>query len=881
MVENRVRPARAALMYTAGVNPDLADLYRWQGQMATVMGRPQEVVRCIIELIKRNAFNKEDLILVTSANPVAPDGSRLAKMIELDPESRFDILAYVLNDIALNHLDKARNGLKEITRARPQDAEAMGLLGEILADGPAPDFLAWNAQVTPALETNSHVWLARGKWLRHQGHTDSAIRCLYEAFQREPELQPANFLLGQLLTQTGATELGSEFTVRGKRLQTIISLSARLRDQRANDWLTPLIAELQATGRLWEAWGWIRILEQLPPADRKLLLTAEIQALKSDLDSRLTASLPRTHPDSLPGRDFEWQQFPLPDWSKTAAVHASPAHSSEPRDDSPPQKVTRPAEPIRFVDQGSASGLNFRYVTAGSPQQGRKIFETMGAGVGVLDYDLDEWPDLYFPQGSTSATEPSIGPTDALYRNRFGEQFVDVTPLAGIHETAFSQGVACGDFDCDGFPDVYVANLGRNTLYHNNGDGTFTDVTSLAGLRQSVWTVSCAIADLNGDGLPELFDVNYVGGAKLFTGMCYDQHNRPGICRPVVYDPVTDTIGLNQGDGRFIEQQRECGLELPQGTGLGLVVADFNDDGRVDVFVANDMTPNYLLINDQTSPDQPLHFRDEAFLRGVALDQNGASQACMGVACADVNRDGAMDLYITNFAREHNAFYRSQPGGFYQDQIRSAGLSEPGFEPLGFGTQFFDADHDGWYDLVLVNGQIDKIPGEPYRMRAQFFRGTAAGTFTELFADQAEGIFRQERLGRGLALLDWNRDGKIDFVASDLEAAVLLAENQTISPGHAVQLKLIGTRSNRDAVGAKLRIRVSADDIRTTQIMAGDGYESSSQKGIDIGIGSRTIVEEIQIQWPSGHIDTKTNVDTKSPWIAIEGTETWFPVIRD
>ena len=873
MMENRVRHAMPALRLAEAGNPAWTEPFRWQAQMAGALGRPREVVRCVIELIKRNAFTRNDLIVVTSANPITADGQRLAQIIELDPESRFNILAYVMHDLTLNRIDEAKRRLIEITEARPGDSESQGFLGEIYADGAPREFLEWNSRLTPDADADSRVWVARGKWLRHQGALSSAIRCLHEAFLREPELQSANFLLGQLLTQVGETKLGEEFTERGKRLQRIISLSARMNDQRANDWILPIITDLQETGRIWEAWGWFRILEQSALADAKTKTLSQLKILKENLSRQLTAELPRTHPDFLPGKDFDWNHFPLPNWSDYKSFLA-PASEKNGR-----TEVVEQQAQIEFVDQTAQSGLDFHFVTAGSPKQGRKIFETMGAGVGVLDYDLDEWPDLYFPQGSTSATDASVGPSDVLYRNQAGKQYINVTQPSGIHETTFSQGVGVGDFDCDGFPDIYVANLGKNCLLQNNGDGTFTDVTAEAGLSQSAWTVSCAIADLNGDGFPELFDVNYVQGPKLFTGMCYDQHGRAGICRPVVYDPATDTVALNQGNGRFLEQQSECGLDLPQGMGLGLVIADFNDDGRVDLFVANDMTPNYLLINEQDTPEQPLHFRDEAFLRGVALDQNGFSQACMGIACADINRDGVPDLLITNFAREYNAFYLSQPGGFYQDQIRAAGLSEASFDPLGFGTQFVDADHDGWYDLALVNGQIDEIPNEPYRMKAQFFRGSATGQFTELFATDTEGVFGKQRLGRGLASLDWNRDGKVDLVATDFEENVLLAENQTRGTGNQFRLRLVGTNSSRDAIGARLRIRLSSTDQRVVQLTAGDGYESSNQRMIDVGIGPVDQIEEIEIRWPSGHVETKTGIDVKTTWLAIEGSQSWLPVI--
>jgi hypothetical protein len=365
--------------------------------------------------------------------------------------------------------------------------------------------------------------------------------------------------------------------------------------------------------------------------------------------------------------------------------------------------------------------------------------------------------------------------------------------------------------------------------------------------------------------------VNYVHGPDLLTGYCTDPHGRRSVCRPTVFDPTLDTVCLNQGAGHFLEQQHECGLDRPQGMGLGLVIADFNDDGRLDVFVANDMTANFLLINDQASPDQPLHFHDEAILRNVALDQYGLAQACMGVACADLNRDAVPDLLVTNFAKESNTLYLSQPGGFFQDRTQEADLRKPSFDPLGFGAQFFDADNDGWNDLAVVNGHIDEFVNQPFRMKMQLFRGHPNHRFTEIFASQAGDLFDKLRLGRGLAVLDWNRDGQTDFVATDLEDAVLLAENQSDHPHHSLQIKLVGTQSNRDAIGAKLRITVTQGDERFLQVTAGDGYQSSNERILRMGVGLLEEVEQIEIRWPSGQITRADHVRVDQQWLWIEG----------
>jgi hypothetical protein len=314
--------------------------------------------------------------------------------------------------------------------------------------------------------------------------------------------------------------------------------------------------------------------------------------------------------------------------------------------------------------------------------------------------------------------------------------------------------------------------------------------------------------------------------------------------------------------------------------GLGIVVADFNEDSQSDVFIANDMTANYLLINKASQPGQSPLFSDEAFLKGVALDMNGLAQACMGVACADVNRDGRPDLFVTNFARESNTLYLSTQNSLYEDQTQAADLREPSFEPLGFGTQFLDADQDGWSDLIVMNGHIDEFVGEPFRMPAQIFSGQPASRFVQLPHEQAGELFQEQRLARGLAKLDWNRDGRTDFVATDLERPVLLAENTTITQNSFLRLRLTGTASSRDAIGAKIVVKISDGDERVLQLTAGDGYESCNERSLEIGLGEIRSLQRLEINWPSGATSRYDNI-TLDQWLhAIEGQGQLVNVLR-
>lgn len=855
MKQNRTMPAIQALKLAEKLNVDSTEAISLQEQIAAVTGHTRETVRCIVELLKRDAFTRGDMLLITAMTPSLGDVTRLDAIINADPSNKEPLMAKALSAVALNHVPQAESLLLEIIVAHPENFEAIATLGELYALMLPEKFLEWHNRLPAFMNDDPRVWSARGKWLAHVGRTESAIRCLHGALLREPEQLTTTAQLGQLLKAQGEAELGNLFTERGRRLQRITDLNRRLIEPRAEEFYLPMIIELEATGRYWEAWGWCMIHERTHnnPSPEILAGRKRIQAL-------LHAELPRTAPGSLPGHDFDWEQYPLPNWSQLWIPDEQTSSGSV-------EAMTE----IRFEDQSLQSGLDMRYVNSFTPEAGRRIFETMGAGVAVLDFDGDGWPDLYLPQGNTSVSNTSDGPSDELYRNQTGNRYIKVTMTSGIFEPCFSQGVAAGDFDNDGFQDLYIANLGRNSLYRNNGDGTFVDVTEQAGLKQAAWTVSCAIADLNGDGMPELFDVNYAEGKDLLTRTCLDASGRMMVCRPTVFDAALDSVAENLGDGSFQELQAPTGLDLPQGMGLGLAIADFSQDKRLDVFVANDMTANYLLINQQAELASSLSFLDEAFLRGVALDHFGLAQACMGVACADLNRDSQPDLFVTNFSQESNTLYMSQAGGHYLDQTQSAGLREPSFDMLGFGTQFLDADNDGWYDLAVMNGHIDEFVNEPYRMRTQFFRGLPDGQFTELLGTKAGALFDKLRLGRGMALLDWNRDNLVDFVATDLEDAVLLAENRSKTSHRSLNLKLAGTQSSRDAVGARVRVTLAPGQESFAWVMAGDGYESSNERLIRVGCGDVDQVEHVEILWPSGYVSTADHVQLNRTWMSVEG----------
>lgn len=510
------------------------------------------------------------------------------------------------------------------------------------------------------------------------------------------------------------------------------------------------------------------------------------------------------------------------------------------------------------------------------------LIEFTGGGVAAFDFDRDDLCDLYFPQGrAIPLSNETPAPPDRLFRQSLDGKVQDVTTAARLGDLNYSQGCTIGDFNQDGFADLYVCNVGLNRLYRNDGDGTFTDVTAEAGLTGNDWTVSAAFADLNGDGLPELFDLNYLDIDPQSIPFC-PRGSEDTRCAPSARPPAPDRLWLNKGDGTFRDVSRESGLsdERDIGRGLGIVVADLDEDGRSDIFIANDAEANFLYFNRSVASASATRdgiqlpvLEEGAVVAGAAYDRDGLAQACMGVALGDADQNGLVDLFATNYADQSNVLYLQVEPGIFQDATREGGLREPSFALLGFGTQYLDADLDGRLDLVLTNGHVFDMSyaGKQYAMRPQFFWNAGRGHFVESFSETVGRFFGGKYVGRGLARLDWNRDGLPDFAISHLGTPAALILNRTENPGHYLSLTFSGTDSERDAIGTIVRVR-TADGTKTVHHLAsGDGYASRNESRIIVGLGSATKGVQLEVRWPSGRQQTFDAVVADQRYHLVEG----------
>ncbi len=513
----------------------------------------------------------------------------------------------------------------------------------------------------------------------------------------------------------------------------------------------------------------------------------------------------------------------------------------------------------RFRDVAQEVGLRFVY------QNGRDeralMVQSTGGGAAWLDFDRDGWIDVYFAQGGNPTAPDDPGqPRDRLFRNHRG-RFVDVTDASGIREPLFGQGAAAADFDGDGFTDVYVTNVGRNTLYRNCGDGTFIEVTGEAGVGSPLWSSSAAWGDVDLDGDLDLFVCNYLDYDPYHPVSCTRDDGAPAICHPEHLAPVPNVLYLSDGNGRFRKAQPPQWSDGEGSKSLGVVIADLTNDGAPDIFVANDTTANFLYVNDGHG-----NFREEAVARGCALSGLGQYQASMGVAVGDYDRNGALDLYVTHFTDDSNTLYANLGDGNFEDRTRLLGLHEPVLALLAFGTVMLDFDNDGHDDLFVANGHIDdwRDRGQRWKMPAQLF--TFAGQrWREC---PGGGYFELPRLGRGVAVADFDRDRRPDVLVVNQLDPVALLKNESPRP-QSLSLALVGRRSNRAAIGT--RVVVDAGDTRLVQeLCGGTSFAVSHEPRLWFGLPATSRTCRVTIRWPCGSTQT-FETPTDSSWLVIEG----------
>jgi hypothetical protein len=542
-----------------------------------------------------------------------------------------------------------------------------------------------------------------------------------------------------------------------------------------------------------------------------------------------------------------------------------------------------------FKDVTSAAGLDFRHYNG---MTGKLYLpEIMGSGAAVFDFDKDGDLDVFFVQGSTleadSKPEKTLfpwrgteAPRSRLYRNDLSVdkagnrklQFTDVTAKSRILADGYGMGVAVGDINNDGWPDLYVCNLGSNQMLLNNGDGTFSDVTKKTGTDDERWSTSAAFFDYDKDGWLDLFVANYVDFSLTNSPACYARTSARDYCSPRAFKPVPDRLFHNKGDGTFENVTVASGISKEYGSGLGVVTDDFNDDGWPDIYVANDGNPNQLWINQKNGA-----FKNEALLGGAALNRDGQAEAGMGVDAGDFNGDGYEDIFLTHLMEETNTLYVNSGGGLFEDRTIETGLGLQTRRYTGFGTLWFDYDNDGWLDLLSANGAVQILEalarqGDPYPLGQpnQLFHNTGKGDFKETSLEAGEA-FQLLEVSRGAAFGDIDNDGDTDVLITNNNGKARLLLNQIGNRNHWLGLRLVGAKSHRDMLGARVEIVISKKNILRRRSRTDGGYCSSHDARVLVGLGATERVEILRIHWLSGKVEEWKNPPIDRYMILKEG----------
>jgi enediyne biosynthesis protein E4 len=535
---------------------------------------------------------------------------------------------------------------------------------------------------------------------------------------------------------------------------------------------------------------------------------------------------------------------------------------------------------IRFVDCARAAGISFVHDNAATAE--KYLIETMGAGAGWLDYDQDGFLDLYLANSAaTKAYKPAHPLRAALYHNNGDGTFSDVTERAGVQaEGVFGMGVAVGDYDNDGFPDLYVIGYGRSILYHNNHDGTFADVTEKARVANPAkWGSSGAWFDYDRDGWLDLAVVNYVDWSPQNNIACGDAQHR-AYCHPNKYRGQTPMLFHNNRDGTFTDVSGPSRMGTKPGNGLGIVCFDYNGDGWQDLFIANDSMPNFLYVNRRNGT-----FDEVGLEAGVAFGENGQAEAGMGVDAADYNADGRLDLFVTHLDLEFNRLFKNNGDGTFEDATFAAKLGYRTFHMSGFGTRFFDYDNDGWRDIFIANGHVlDNIgvfhTDSAYAEEKIVFHnvhGTFVTTEKTLGPDLAI-----PKVSRAAAFADFDNDGDVDVLVTNSGQEAQLFRNDGGNQKHWLELRLIGSRSNRDGIGARVKV-VSGGATQVDEAKGGMSYQSAHDPRLHFGLGDQARVEQVEVRWPSGTVDKLTSLAADRLVTIKEGAgevESLFPQLR-
>ncbi|TWT58407.1 FG-GAP repeat protein [Thalassoglobus neptunius] len=799
-------------------------------------------------------INSKTLVSAVGLGEMTEDTRLVSMSIESQPDGQLVNRLSLAHDALQRSLpESALDLFRNVAADHPELGDAQGRIGQLVLELRPHEFPTWHAALPVACADHPEVWMARGLGCEAVGEIEQSRYCYTRVLSRQPRHLRATERLAELLGNYPNPGLVSEAEERARILRQLSGLLSEFQSRFDQQTVKAIQQSLRQLGDPLLAILWERAKPWSDEAVDWISLNPSVLLLKISSDPK------GPFVESLRNSFVLQNEI---DWLKTFAPLAD-LQGDQPQ---------RPVE-IRFENVAEEAGINLTYDNGSrSPNPLSHLVETTGGGVAVIDLDADGWPDLALAQGNDwRNSDLETQRVDRLFRNLGNGRFADVTSQTGLASAGYTQGITAADFNCDGLMDLYICTLRGNHLFENLGDGTFADVTELSQTAGDDWSISAGFGDLSGDGLPDLYVVNYLDRDSVLRGSCVSQGS-PRACPPTAFAAAGDVFYLNLGDGRFRDVTNLAGFDGQDGKGMGLIIADIDESQSLDLFVANDTTPNFFYERAEITDSGIPKYQENGVLAGVATDGAGRTQSSMGIATGDVNGDEQLDLFVTNFYGESNTLYSQSSESGFADETSAFGLREQSLPVLGFGTQFLDADLDGDLDLFIANGHIDWsfATGEPDRMTAQFFENTGGGVFHRLSSETLGAYFQKPGFARAVATVDFNRDGLRDVAVTHIDDPFALLENRSTKLGNWFRIRLIGTRSDRNAVGTTIKAHFDEQTL-TACVTSGDGYACSNEKTIQLGLSDAERIERLVVRWPGGLVQEFADVSGNQEWICVEG----------
>ncbi|MGB7325510.1 MAG: FG-GAP-like repeat-containing protein [Rubripirellula sp.] len=859
-------------------------------------------------LVRQRQFDLELLKALSNTERRTLEAAPLEAMTSRNADDLRPLVGSAKTKFDEGDYQAAIDELKRITQRHPDYVPAQTLLGRsYAASNRLAELESWAASPPPGTENTPGYWIALGDWARGKDLIQPATRAYWEAARLDPDAMEAWSKLSTSIAQLrdldsdAASSISDEAFDAIQRRNALLSKFNQLKSrfERTGSISREIVADiiriLVDLGRLWEAEAWASVAMSLPEND-----DVPIAELRDSIIRQLTNDTPWQTVTDHPELQLDLTRFSAPSIAridserstKVAGSNGSAPQSSG--DDNPLNRAWR------LDDEAAERGLDFFGRTSDHlDQAGIMLHETLGCGGGTIDFDLDGWSDLYLMAAGGKPGQMDSA-ANALVRNHAG-QFGEVTGPSQTGHRGFGQGVAVGDINEDGFPDLLLLNYGPNALLINNGDGSFSDQTDRWNLNfdadtQITWSTSGAIADVDGDGLSDVVVVNYCAGLEPSTETCPMADSETfRSCTPVKFPGHVDWILKTRADGSFVNQTEAWSMTPDVvGRGLGVVVGQLDATAGIDVLITNDMTNNHYWSFSKTNPDKSsaavseMVMTESAMLRGVGANDRSLAQGSMGIATGDFDLDGDADFYVTNFDNEYNILHEQRSAGMWQDQTSSRGLVKPTMPLVGFGTEAINLDNDGNLELVVSNGHVDLFSrGEDralYAQPMQIFQRLESGILVATETSVAGNYLRKSHVGRALWTIDADRDGRMDLVVTHQTEPVSLLVNRCEPGGHWIDVRLSGRNCGRDAIGATVTVAFG-NQTRTAFQSAGDGYMCSNQRGLHVGLGLAdqdnapaydVPVCDVTVQWPDGTRQVHTGLPVDASYWVTQLDETAF-----